>query len=309
VRAAIRFLEDSNELFFICYPSLHVVVYPLLLAVELNHCDQADEQNGPKDDSGAVAALPGNEGGAVEQIHQALYAGDGGVGFFHHHVDQVIDLDRGHQAHNHNNKQRGGHHGQRDGKELPHRSGAVDAVGLIESFRDILETGQQEDGVVTDVAPDGHNSAGDHNKPGVGDPADMTAENLVENAVFAVEDEAPHHSNGGGSAHQRQEEDGAEAAFEFNLGVEEHSDQQGEEQTHRDCQNTEQYGVPGGSPELGVLEHIYVVLKSDERVAPEALMLTEAGIDGLGEGPQVQYNQSDHGGGHHLKNRRTAAGT
>ena len=53
------------------------------------------------------------------------------------------------------------------------------------------------------------------------------AEDLVQNAVLAVEDEAPHHGDGGGGAHQGQEEDSAEATLELDLGAEQHGHQQG----------------------------------------------------------------------------------
>ena len=161
----VRLWEDSKELFFISVSSLYIVVDPLLLAIELDDSYQADEQDGPDDDGGAVTALARHEGGTVEQVHQALHVGDGGVGLLYHHVDQVVDLHSGHQTHNHDHEQGGRDHGQGDGEELLHLARAVDAVGLVEGFRDVLQSGQQEDGIVADVAPDSHDGFG-HVVPG-----------------------------------------------------------------------------------------------------------------------------------------------
>ena len=86
------------------------------------------------------------------------------------------------------------------------------------------------------IADDGN---GDDGGLGVGDPLDFLPENLVEDAVLAVEDPAPDHGHGGGGADQGQEEDGAEAALELHLRVEENGDEQGQDDAHGHRQDTE----------------------------------------------------------------------
>ena len=56
-------------------------------------------------------------------------------------------------------------------------------------------------------------------------------------------------------------------------------------------------GIPGGPPELGALENVNKILKTDKFVMAEPQMLTEAGVQRLDKGPQVQDQQTDDGGG------------
>ena len=90
------------------------------------------------------------------------------VGLVDHHVDEVIHLQGGHHTHDEGDEQGGGDHGQGDGEELLEAAGAVDAGGLIVALGDILQSGQQQHGVVADGAPDGHDGAGHNGGLGVG---------------------------------------------------------------------------------------------------------------------------------------------
>ena len=128
---------------------------------------------------------------------------------------------------------------------------------------------------------------------------DFGAQQLVGDTVLAVENPAPDHRDGGGGANQRQEKDGAEAAFEFHLCVEQHSDQEGQGNAHRHGQDTKVNSVPGGLPEFSIPKHIHIVLQANELVAAKAEVFTEAGVQSLYKGPQVQDHKADDGGGHH----------
>src|SRR5699024_3888441 len=137
----------------------------------------------------------------------------------HHHVDQVEYLQRGHQAHDEDHEQGGRNHGQGDIKELPGLGGAVQVGGLVEGGRVILQTGQQQHGVVADVTPDLDHRAGDQDDVGVGEPADVEAQQGVDDAVLGVEDPLPDHGHGGGGHHHGQEEDGPEGGPAADLAV------------------------------------------------------------------------------------------
>ncbi len=203
-----------------------------------------------------VPRLPRHKGFPVEEVHKALDAGDSGVGFLHHHKDQVVDLHRGHKAHNKHHEKGGGDHGQGDLEELLHLGGAVNLRRLVVAFGDVLKTGEEQHRVVADVRPDGYHGAGDHHPLGIGKPADIGAEDLVEDAVLAVEDPAPHHGDGGGGADHGQEEDGAEEAPALDFGVEEHRHQEGNEHPQWHGEDAEVDGVPGGLPELRAGEDV-----------------------------------------------------
>ena len=162
-----------------------------------------------------------------------------------------------------------------------------------------MQARQQQHRVITDAAPHRDDGYGDYSGLGVGNPLDISAQNLVEDAVLAVENPAPHHGHGGGGADQGQEEQGAEAALELHLGVEQDGHKEGQRHAHGHGEDTEEDGVPGGLPELDVPEHLDVVPQADELVMAEALMLTEAGVDGLDKGPDIQHHQTNDGRRHH----------
>ena len=109
----------------------------------------------------------------------------------------------------------------------------------------------------------------------------------VSGADSAGADDAPEEAGAGAA-----EEDGAEPTFELDLGVEQHGDAQGQGHAQGDGEDTEEDGVPGGLPEVAVLEHPDVVAQADKLVVAKAQVLTEAGVDGLDEGPQVQNHQT-----------------
>ena len=177
---------------FISYPSLYLVVNPLLLTPELEEGGNADNQHSPYRNGGTGAPAAGHKGLPIEQVDQTLHLGQRRVGILHHHVNQIIDLDGCHQTHDHGDKQSGRNHRQGDLEKLRHFAGAVDGGGLIITFGDILKAGEQQHRIIADGAPDRHNGAGNQSYVGVGDPRYMGAENLVENAVLSVEDPPPY---------------------------------------------------------------------------------------------------------------------
>ena len=182
-------------------------------------------------------------------------------------------------------------------EELGDLVGSVDAGGLVIGFGDVLEARQEEHRVVADVAPDGHQGAGDHHHAGLRNPADVGPHSLVQDAVLAVEDPAPHHGDGGGGADHGQEEDGPESALA--LRVQQHGHQEGQEQAQGHGEDAEVNGVPSSPPEFRALEDVDVVLEAHELVVAKAQVFTEAGVQRLDEGPQVQHHQAENGGGHH----------
>ena len=280
---------------------LHLVIDPLLLADELDSGDDADQNNGPDDDGGGIALVAGDEALAVEQAHQGLGVVQGGVGVVDHHVDQVKDFQRAHQAHDQDDEEGGGDHRQGDAEELPHLGRAVQVGGLVQADRDVLQAGQKQDGVVADVAPDLNHRAGDQDDLAVGQPADVGAQQLVDDAVLGVEDPFPDHGDGGGSHDHGQEEDGAVGGAALDLAVQQDGHQQCQEDAHRHRQDAEKDGVPVRFPELGVLEHLHIVGDALELKLAEGQRLGKAHVNGVDERIDVQHDQADDGGGHHDK--------
>src|SRR5699024_1659891 len=219
---------------------LHLVIDPLLLADELDQSEQAGQQDGPDDDGGGVTLVAGDEALAVEQAHQGLGVVQHRVGAVHHHVDQVKDFQRAHQTHDEDHEEGGGDHRQGDAEELAHLGRAVQVGGLVQADRDVLQSGQQQDGVVADVAPDLDHRAGDQDDLAVGQPADVGAQQLVDDAVLGVEDPLPDHGHGGGGHHHGQEEDGAEGGAPLDLAVQQNGHQQSQEDAHRHRQDAEE---------------------------------------------------------------------
>ena len=84
-------------------------------------------------------------------------------------------------------------------KKLGNLAGAVNAGGLVIGFGDVLKTRQQQHRIIADIAPNRHHGAGNHHHVGVGNPADMGPHRLVQDAVLAIENPAPHHGDGGGT--------------------------------------------------------------------------------------------------------------
>ena len=105
--------------------------------------------------------------------------------------------------------------------DAPSRSAA--SYRLTEMF---CKPASSKDGVVADVAPDLDHRAGDQDDLAVGQPADVGAQQLVDDAVLGVEDPLPDHGHGGGGHHHGQEEDGAEGGAPLDLAVQQNGHQQ-----------------------------------------------------------------------------------
>src|SRR5699024_7866809 len=160
------------------------------------------------------------------------------------HVDQVEDLQGGHQTHDHDDEQRGRNHRQRDGEELLDLGSTVQVGSLIQRSRNILQAGQQQHGIVTDVGPDLDDSAGEKYEAGVGQPTDIGPQHRIDNTILGVKNPLPHHGNGGGGHDHGQEEDGAEGGAAADLAVQQNGDKQRQEDAHGHRQDAEQDGVP-----------------------------------------------------------------
>src|SRR5699024_4961557 len=91
----------------------------------------------------------------------------------------------------------------------------------------------------------------------------------------------------------------AEQTLAADLGIEHHSYQERQKQSHRYSEDAEYNGVPSGPPDFGVLEHFHIVADADELVVAEAQVFTETGVDGLNKGPKVQHYKTNDGGGNH----------
>ena len=279
--------------------SLHLVIDPLLLTDELHQGDQTDQQHGPHHNGRCVALIAGNKALAVEQVHQALCAGQRRVRLLHHHVDQIVDLQGSHQPHNEHHKQGGRHHGQRNAEELADLGCTVQLGGFVQGLGNVLDAGQQQHGIVADGAPDGNDGTGDQNDLGVGQPADVRAKDLIQNAILRIEDPLPDHCNRSRSHHHGQEEDGAEGGLALDLCVQQHCHDQRQKNAHRHSEDAEVDGVPVCLPEFRIAEHFKVVFQTAELVCSKGFRLGKTHVDGLEERDNIQDHQTEDGGSYH----------
>ena len=168
----------------------------------------------------------------VERVEHGRVVGRAAAGG--HHVDLREVLERADEAHHEVEQDRRGDHGQRDVPEFAEPARAVDFGHLVQRFRHVGQTRQEDDHGAAD-APQAHQDEGRFGPVFVGDPAGPSRGNTrgpvdlrllqhaVDQAASRVEHPQPQHRRRHQRHDGRQEEHGAVGRDTPDLLVQEQS--------------------------------------------------------------------------------------
>src|SRR4029077_12162475 len=133
-------------------------------------------------------------------------------------------------------------------------AGPVYLGRIVKILRNRLKAGDEDQHVVAEVLPNGHQDDGRHRPVRIPKPIDWrdaeVREAIVEHAVASVVQVAPHDRDGDERRHERREVDRAEEALEADeFGVEKEGRPEGDGDREWPTDEREVKGIPERLPE------------------------------------------------------------
>ena len=152
-------------------------------------------------------------------------------------------------------------------EELADAGRSVYLCRLIVVARDLLQTRDEQNHVVTDDRPYADNADGDPRDVGIGDPRDIGMEDVVQETELLVVQPLPNHGDRRRGTDHGQEEDGTEQGGTLELLVQEHCEDQSDDNAERHFDDRVLDGVPERMPNFAGGKDLGIVFKTYKNIA------------------------------------------
>ena len=214
-------------------------------------------------------------------------------------VDLVEDLERGQAGDDEHEDDLRPEPGQRHVAVLLPVVAAVDAGGVVQLLGDVLEAGQEDDGVVADARPDRQHHRQRQDQGGRRQPLDRLLDepDRLEDAVDEpgpLEHPAPRQADGDGAGDRGDEVQGAEDAHTAQASVDDDGQPDRQEDEDRRHQQVDDR-VGEREPERLVAEQLLVVLEPDQDRRGDDVEVGEAVVDDRPDRVQHEDPQQHQG--------------
>ena len=235
-----------------------------------------------------------------------LHAGDHGrvagatLRGHEHHVEAG---ERGHDGHGQADAELAAQTGDGDGEQLPPPAGAVEAGRLVQRDVDRADAAQQQHDAEAELEPEADDADRGQGRgliaePGVGGAVETeSAQDLVDGAVVGEHPGPGHAGRGTGDDAGQEQADLGEGAGGLVLDVldQGRGDQAEDDRQDRE-EDDEEERVADAADELGIGEHLDVVVDADEGAGVDAVPVVERVPGGLDDRPQFEHRVEDQRG-------------